>query len=85
MWLLLIGYHKFVSVLDNHEEEILSSILLPSYNIVQDEKYNKFYSFKAEHSNMKTHYFAADHKHDMEKWIRAMNLAASVQRDPQYV
>ena len=31
---------------------------------------------------MKTHYFASDHKEDMDKWMKALNLASLIQRDP---
>mgnify|MGYP001792761274 CR=1 FL=1 len=62
---------------------MLGAVLLPSYTVTADpDKYNRRFAFKAEHENMKTHYFAADHKYDMEKWMRSMRLASELQRDP---
>lgn len=78
---LVFIQNLFILLLDNHEEEILSSILIPSYKITQDDKYNKEHAFRIEHPNMKTHYFAADHKNEMDKWIKALSLASECKRD----
>ena len=59
----------------------MDSVLLPSYRISSDTKYNKQFGFKAEHDNMKTIYFAADHEDSLNNWIVAMRMAANMQRE----
>ncbi|XP_046394721.1 uncharacterized protein LOC124162285 isoform X3 [Ischnura elegans] len=69
------------------EEKVLGSILLPSYVIspcTSDERKrggNRKHSFKAEHHNMRTYYFAADTLELMERWMHAMNLASFLQKE----
>lgn len=68
------------------EEKLLGSILLPSYTISPctpqvDRVYRKF-SFKAEHANMRTYYFAADTQEIMVQWMHCMSLASVLQDRP---
>ncbi|XP_071453495.1 uncharacterized protein [Hetaerina americana] len=69
------------------EEKVLGSILLPSYVIspcTSDERKrggNRKHSFKAEHHNMRTYYFAADSLELMERWMHCMNLASFLQKE----
>ncbi|XP_011421722.3 pleckstrin homology domain-containing family A member 7 isoform X14 [Magallana gigas] len=70
---------------DDKERHSVSSILLPSYQIsrcVLGET-NKKFSFKAEHNNMKTCFFASDNQGDMERWIKALELAAALKGVPK--
>lgn len=64
------------------EEKVLGSILLPSYKIspcsAEDRVFKKF-SFKAEHANMRTYYFAADSRELMIQWMNALSLASILQ------
>lgn len=74
----------FVHV-DDEEEKLLGSILLPSYKISpccpsEDKVYRKF-SFKAEHDNMRTYYFAADTRELMVQWMNALSLASILQQN----
>ncbi len=68
------------------DDKLLGSILLPSYTIsplTKDEggvSYRK-YSFKAEHQNMRTFYFAAETKESMGQWVRALTLATIMQQE----
>ena len=39
------------------------------------------YSFKAEHHNMRTYYFATDTKEAMAAWMKAMSLATIMQTE----
>ncbi|CAL1278649.1 unnamed protein product [Larinioides sclopetarius] len=64
------------------EEKVTSSILLPSYKIspcTTEDKISRKFSFKAEHQNMKTYYFAAEDKDSMKRWMNAMSLASIMQ------
>jgi len=66
---------------------MLGSILLPSYKVSpvapkEDGVYRKF-SFKAEHANMRTFYFAAESKEAMTQWMNALSLATIMQDEPQ--
>ncbi|GIY64492.1 pleckstrin homology domain-containing family A member 7 [Caerostris darwini] len=64
------------------EEKVTSSILLPSYKIspcTTEDKISRKFSFKAEHQNMKTYYFAAEDKENMKRWMNAMSLASIMQ------
>lgn len=56
-------------------------MLLPSYRITKDNKYNKPLAFKAEHNNMKTIYLAADHEDSLNNWIVAMRRASNMQKE----
>lgn len=75
----------FFSDSDDEEEKLLGSILLPSYKISpccpsEDKVYRKF-SFKAEHDNMRTYYFAADTRELMVQWMNALSLASILQQN----
>lgn len=74
-----------IILLDDEEEKLLGSILLPSYKISpccpsEDKVYRKF-SFKAEHDNMRTYYFAADTRELMVQWMNALSLASILQQN----
>ena len=64
------------------EERVSGSLLLPSYKISpvgkEEAGYRKF-SFKAEHHNMRTYYFATDTKDAMIQWMNALSLASIMQ------
>ncbi|XP_044281538.1 pleckstrin homology domain-containing family A member 7 isoform X3 [Varanus komodoensis] len=80
-WFVLADYCLFYYK-DSREESVLGSIPLPSYVISPvgpEDHINRKYSFKAEHSGMRTYYFSADTQEDMNGWIRAMNQAALMQ------
>ncbi|KAM9191159.1 pleckstrin homology domain-containing family A member 7 [Mergus octosetaceus] len=80
-WFVLADYCLFYYK-DSREESVLGSIPLPSYVISPvgpEDRINRKFSFKAEHSGMRTYYFSADTQEDMNGWIRAMNQAALMQ------
>ncbi|CAI5763340.1 pleckstrin homology domain-containing family A member 7 isoform X5 [Podarcis lilfordi] len=80
-WFVLADYCLFYYK-DSREESVLGSIPLPSYvisTVGPEDHINRKYSFKAEHSGMRTYYFSADTQEDMNGWIRAMNQAALMQ------
>ncbi|XP_072348597.1 pleckstrin homology domain-containing family A member 7-like isoform X3 [Scyliorhinus torazame] len=83
-WFVLSDFCLFY-YRDSREERILGSIPMPSYIITaadpQDRKTRKF-TFKAEHSGMRTYYFSADTQEDMNGWIRALIHSARV--EPEY-
>lgn len=72
-------------IIDDKERHSVSSILLPSYQISRCAlgETNKKFSFKAEHNNMKTCFFASDNQGDMERWIKALELAAALKGVPK--
>lgn len=74
--------NQYSICLGSEEEKLLGSILLPSYKIspcsTEDKVYRKF-SFKAEHANMRTYYFAADSQQLMAQWMNALSLASILQ------
>ncbi|XP_075235264.1 uncharacterized protein LOC142332611 isoform X2 [Lycorma delicatula] len=80
-WFVLSEYCLFYYK-GPEEEKLLGSILLPSYRISpcssEDRVYRKF-SFKAEHANMRTYYFAADSHQSMSQWMNALSLASILQ------
>jgi hypothetical protein len=45
--------------------------------------YRKF-AFKAEHTNMRTYYFAADTRELMVQWMNALSLASILQEGSRY-
>lgn len=64
--------------------------MLPSYKIspcsdVEGKLFRKKYSFKAEHANMRTYYFAADTRELMVQWMNALSLASILQENTGYV
>ena len=64
------------------EDKVQGSILLPSYKISpvsKDDGVFKKFSFKAEHQNMRTYYFAAESKESMIQWMNALSLASILQ------
>lgn len=64
------------------EQKLLGSILLPSYKILpclSEDGIARKFAFKAEHSNMKTYYFAADTKETMTQWMNSLSLASIMQ------
>ncbi|XP_065538996.1 pleckstrin homology domain-containing family A member 7 isoform X2 [Lathamus discolor] len=80
-WFVLADYCLFYYK-DSREESVLGSIPLPSYVISPvgpEDRISRKFSFKAEHSGMRTYYFSADTQEDMNGWIRAMNQAALMQ------
>uniref|UniRef100_A0A8C5RGP5 Pleckstrin homology domain containing A5 n=1 Tax=Laticauda laticaudata TaxID=8630 RepID=A0A8C5RGP5_LATLA len=75
----------FLYFLDEKEEGILGSILLPSFQIAMlssEDHINRKYAFKAAHPNMRTYYFCTDTGKEMELWMKAMIDAALVQTEP---
>ncbi|PSN50058.1 hypothetical protein C0J52_04228, partial [Blattella germanica] len=80
-WFVLSEYCLFYYK-GPEEEKLLGSILLPSYKISpcssDDRVYRKF-AFKAEHTNMRTYYFAADTRELMVQWMNALSLASILQ------
>ncbi|XP_025415374.1 uncharacterized protein LOC112687055 isoform X3 [Sipha flava] len=86
-WFVLSEYCLFYYK-NEEEEKLLGSILLPSYKISpccpsEDKIYRKF-SFKAEHDNMRTYYFAADTRELMVQWMNALSLASILQQNNGY-
>lgn len=77
----------FINSPGPEEEKLLGSILLPSYKIspclTEDRVYRKF-AFKAEHTNMRTYYFAADTRELMVQWMNALSLASILQEGSRY-
>ncbi|XP_049837019.1 uncharacterized protein LOC126281829, partial [Schistocerca gregaria] len=80
-WFVLAEYCLFYYK-GPQEDKLLGSILLPSYKVspcsADDKVYRKF-SFKAEHANMRTYYFAADSRELMVQWMNALSLASILQ------
>ncbi|XP_037618824.1 pleckstrin homology domain-containing family A member 5-like isoform X10 [Sebastes umbrosus] len=70
---------------DEKEDNILGSILLPSFHISMlsvDDHISRKYAFKATHPNMRTYYFCTDAAKDMESWMKVMTDAALVHSEP---
>ncbi|KAL1110176.1 hypothetical protein AAG570_008253 [Ranatra chinensis] len=80
-WFVLSDYCLFYYK-GPEEEKLLGSFLLASYKVspctAEDKVYRK-YSFKAEHANMRTYYFAADNQALMAQWMNALSLASILQ------
>ena len=70
---------------DAREDKLLGSITLPSYRVcpvsAEDRVHRKF-SFRIEHANMRTYYFACETKEKMTEWMNAISLASIMQKDP---
>ncbi|XP_061173413.1 uncharacterized protein LOC133182524 isoform X10 [Saccostrea echinata] len=83
-WCVLADFGLFFYK-DDKEHHSVGSILLPSYQISQSApgESNKKFSFKAEHNNMKTYFFASDSQIDMERWIKSLKLAAALKGVPK--
>ncbi|XP_039294554.1 uncharacterized protein LOC111059440 isoform X2 [Nilaparvata lugens] len=81
-WFVLSDYCLFYYK-GQEEEKLLGSILLPSYRISpcssDDKLYSRKFSFKAEHANMRTYYFAAESQQQMAQWMNALSLASILQ------
>ncbi|XP_054481072.1 pleckstrin homology domain-containing family A member 5-like [Anoplopoma fimbria] len=70
---------------DEKEDNILGSILLPSFHISMlsvDDHISRKYAFKATHPNMRTYYFCTDTAKEMESWMKVMTDAALVHSEP---
>lgn len=70
---------------DEKEDNVLGSILLPSFHISMlsvDDHISRKYAFKATHSNMRTYYFCSDSAKDSESWMQVMTDAALVHSEP---
>ncbi|XP_070565416.1 uncharacterized protein [Ptychodera flava] len=82
-WCVLSDFCLFIYKSPD-DESILSSVLLPSYQISQvtaEDKIHKKNAFKCVHANMRTYYFYADTEDDMRKWIEKLKLATVLQRE----
>ncbi|XP_017777199.1 PREDICTED: uncharacterized protein LOC108563122 isoform X3 [Nicrophorus vespilloides] len=80
-WFVLSEYCLFYYK-GPEEEKLLGSILLPSYKVSicsPDDRVNKKFAFKCEHTNMRTYILAADSQELMMQWIRVLNLACLLQ------
>ncbi|KAG5671660.1 hypothetical protein PVAND_001850 [Polypedilum vanderplanki] len=80
-WFVLSEYCLFYYK-GPEEEKIMGSVLLPSYKIsacTPDDKANRKYSFKCEHTNMRTYVLAAETMENMAVWVKALTMAAMMQ------
>ncbi|XP_022242194.1 uncharacterized protein LOC106459913 isoform X2 [Limulus polyphemus] len=80
-WFVLADYCLFYYK-DPEEDRLLGSVILPSYRIspcAADDKITRKFSFKAEHQNMKTYFFAAESRELMIQWMNALCLATIMQ------
>lgn len=80
-WFVLSEYCLFYYK-GPEEEKIMGSVLLPSYKIsacTPDDKANRKYSFKCEHTNMRTYVLAAETGETMAQWVKALTMAAMMQ------
>ncbi|XP_076369801.1 uncharacterized protein LOC143256443 isoform X8 [Tachypleus tridentatus] len=80
-WFVLTDYCLFY-YRDSDENKLLGSVILPSYRISPcsaNDKITRKYAFKAEHSNMKTYFFAVESRELMIQWMNALCLATIMQ------
>ena len=80
-WFVLSEYCLFYYK-GPEEEKIMGSVLLPSYKIsacTPDDKANRKYAFKCEHTNMRTYVLAAETMETMAQWVKALTMAAMMQ------
>ena len=80
-WFVLSEYCLFYYK-GPEEEKIMGSVLLPSYRISAcspDDKANRKYAFKCEHTNMRTYCLAAETPESMSQWVKALMMAAMMQ------
>lgn len=80
-WFVLSEYCLFYYK-GPEEEKIMGSVLLPSYKIsacTSDDKANRKYAFKCEHTNMRTYVLAAETIESMAQWVKALAMAAMMQ------
>ncbi|XP_028966821.1 pleckstrin homology domain-containing family A member 6-like [Galendromus occidentalis] len=83
-WCVLAQYALFVYK-DEDEQKLLTSVLLPGYNVrvcTSHDRVSHKNAFVAEHSQMKSFYFAADSNAAMCQWRNSMAQAATVQIPP---
>ena len=86
-WFVLSDFCLFYYKSPDAQERVSGSILLPSYKISPTSKEDgvtRKFSFKAEHKNMRTYYFAAETKDDMIQWMNAMSLASILQQEHDF-
>lgn len=80
-WFVLSEYCLFYYK-GPEEEKIMGSVLLPSYRISAcsaDDRANRKYAFKCEHTNMRTYVLAAEGPESMGQWVKALMMAALMQ------
>ena len=80
-WFVLSEYCLFY-YRGPEEEKIMGSVLLPSYQIsacTNDDKANRKYAFKCEHTNMRTYVLAAENGESMGQWVKSLMMAALMQ------
>jgi hypothetical protein len=80
-WFVLSEYCLFYYK-GPEEEKIMGSVLLPSYRIsacTTDDKANRKYAFKCEHTNMRTYVLAAEGADSMVQWVKALTMASLMQ------
>lgn len=80
-WFVLSEYCLFYYK-SPEEEKIMGSVLLPSYRISacsQDDRANRKYAFKCEHTNMRTYVLAAEGPESLAQWVKALAMAAMMQ------
>ncbi|XP_070507021.1 uncharacterized protein kmr isoform X12 [Chironomus tepperi] len=80
-WFVLSEYILFYYK-GPEEEKIMGSVLLPSYKIsacTPDDKANRKYAFKCEHTNMRTYVLAAESGETLIQWVKALTMAAMMQ------
>lgn len=80
-WFVLSEYCLFYYK-GPEEEKIMGSVLLPSYRIsacTADDRANRKYAFKCEHTNMRTYVLAAEGPDSMGQWVKALMMAALMQ------
>uniref|UniRef100_F6SI60 Uncharacterized protein n=2 Tax=Ciona intestinalis TaxID=7719 RepID=F6SI60_CIOIN len=79
-WFVLADFCLFYYK-DAREGDVLGSIVLPSYQIstVNPERHGRKYSFKIEHSGMRSYYISAESYHDMAEWIKLLTPLCSFQ------
>ncbi|XP_078487832.1 uncharacterized protein LOC113474055 [Ciona intestinalis] len=79
-WFVLADFCLFYYK-DAREGDVLGSIVLPSYRIstVNPERHGRKYSFKIEHSGMRSYYISAESYHDMAEWIKLLTPLCSFQ------
>ncbi|XP_041367889.1 uncharacterized protein LOC121382369 [Gigantopelta aegis] len=77
-WCVLVDFALFIYK-DEHEENAVTSVLLPSYRInmvLPTDPVFRQYAFKLEHENTKTLYFATDSTSDLENWVSLLRQEA---------
>lgn len=80
-WFVLSEYCLFYYK-GPEEEKIMGSVLLPSYKIsacLPDDRANRKYAFKCEHTNMRTYVLAAENPEVMGQWVKSLMMAAMMQ------